>query len=171
MNTLKDYVEWKLTHSQKKPEPVASRNLFNKNNLVIQNNYYTVNPQSTESGVSFYTASNATPTIYVQIAIVVGNAADFNGKTITFSTPSFWGTSGTKLAIMKSNVAIQNGSNITKVASVYCSKITVENKEYTDEKLCIILYAYKMGANELVTYDEIMVNEGSEILPYEPYKA
>ena len=170
MNTLRSYVEWKLTHSQKKPEPVASRNLFDKGNIMVQNAYYTVNPSSTESGVAFYTSNNCTTTTYAQIALIIGNASDFKGKTITFSTPSYGGTVATKINVMKANAGIQNGSNSTKVGNVYCSRITVENKEYTDEKLCIILYAYGKGASELVTYDEIMVNEGSEILPYEPYR-
>lgn len=165
MNTLKDYVDWKLTH----PQGYKSRNLFDKDNLIIQNSYYTRDAKSTETGVEFYTASNSTTTTYAQMVFIVGNASNFKGKTITFSTPSYGGTVATKISVMKSTTSIQNGSNSAKSGDVYYSKITVEDKEYTDEKLCIMLYAYGKVASELVAYDEIMVNEGSEILPYEPY--
>ena len=165
MNTLRDYVDWKLTHQQ----GYMSRNLFDKNNLIIQNSYYTRDAKSTETGVSFYTTSNVAATTYAQITIVVGNASDYRGKTITFSTPSYGGTSGTKMSVLKAKTQIQNGSNSKKSGDLYYSAITVEDKEYTDEKLCIVLYAYGKGADQLVSYEKIMVNEGDEILPYEPY--
>lgn len=165
MNPLRDYVDWKLTH----PQGYMSRNLFDKDNLIIQNSYRTRDAKSTETGVSFYTTSDVVATTYAQIAIVVGNASDYRGKTITFSTPSYGGTSGTRIAVFKKTASIQNGSNSKKTGDLYYSVITVEDKEYTDEKLCIVLYAYGKGADEFVTYEKIMVNEGDEILQYEPY--
>lgn len=169
MTLFKQYILWKLAHCKKNPEAI-SLNLFNKDNLITHRLYQSTNVQSTETGVSFNTSATCTTTTYAQCVLTIGNAADFKGKTLVFSSPSYGGTSATKISVMKSTTAVQNGSNWTKSGDVYYSQITVEDKEYTDEKICIMLYAYGKGANELILYDEIMLNEGSEVLPYEPYK-
>ena len=170
MTLFKQYILWKLAHCNTKKPEAASLNLFDKGNLITHRTYHTTNVQSTETGVSFQTSESCATTTYAQCVLTIGNAADFKGKTLVFSSPSYGGTSATKISVMKSLTAVQNGSNWSKVGDVYYSQITVEDKEYTDEKICIMLYAYGKGANELILYDEIMVNEGGEVLPYEPYK-
>ena len=167
MLTLKDYVNWGLTHCKKKS--VKSRNLFDKNNLIVQYRYLAESVKSTETGVAFSTTDDCVSTTYAQCWLVVGNASDFRGKTLTFSTPSYVGTVATKISVVNGRTAIQKGNDFIKSGDVYYSQITVEDKEYTAEKVCIVLYAYGKNANELVEYKEIMVNEGSEALPYEPY--
>ena len=163
---LKDYVDWKLTHQKKK----KSRNLFDKDNLDVSNYNFCNSAKSTDSGVSFKTNSNVQTNNYVICGLSLGNAVDFRGKTITLSSPDMYGTTATKLAVRKGISNVQNGSNWTKSGDVYYSQITVEDKEYTGEILCILLYAYGQQPDTVITYNNIMVNEGSEILPYEPYR-
>lgn len=166
MLTLKDYVNWGLTHTKKKPK---SRNLFNKDNIVVQYFNLVTNIQPTETGVSFYTVDDYGPSKYGQYWLSIGNASDFRGKTLTFSSPSYGGTVATKISIVNGRTATQNGSNFAKSGDVYFSRITIPDEEFTTEKVCIMLYVYGKSANELIEYNEIMVNEGSEILPYESY--
>lgn len=167
MLTLKDYVNWGIAHCGSKHK--KSLNLFDKDNFVVQYRYLTENEKSTKTGVSFYTSETYVSTTYAQCCLVIGNASEFRGKTITFSTPTYGGTVATKISVMKGRSVIQNGSNCVKSGDVYFSQITVADQEYTTENVCIMLYVYGKNANELIEYEKIMVNEGSEILPYEPY--
>lgn len=165
MNTLRDYVDWKLTH----PQGHMSRNLFDKDNVNVNNRYCTMNNTPTDTGVQFYTDSQCTPTTYAQMNFRIGSASDFKGKTLILTIPKINGTKATKISVMNGISSVQDGSNCAKSGDLYYSKITVDDKEYTTEKICIMLYVYGKQPNELIIFDEIMVHEGTEPLPYEPY--
>ena len=163
---LKDYVDWKLTHQKKK----KSRNLFDKDNYVIQNSNYANTFKATDTGFSYTVTSNAPSGAYPNVCLTIGSASDFKGKTITFSATSYY-TNATKLSVRKGASLAQQGKGFAQSGDLYYSQITIPDKEYTNEVLVIMLYA-PMGAagGTVITYDNIMVNEGSEILPYEPYR-
>lgn len=165
MNTLRDYVDWKLTH----PQGYMSRNLFDKDNVVAVSRYLAKTPTPTENGIAFVTEDACSVTEYPQMSISVCSVSKFRGKTVTLSSPSFAGTAATKIVVLKNTSRIQFGTDWKKWGDVYYSTITVEDREYTDETLGVALYAYGKGAGELVTYEKIMLNEGAEPLPYEPY--
>ena len=58
MNTLKDYVNWKLAH----PQGYKSRNLFDKDNFVLRGSNATESFTPTNTGLSYKIKANATPT-------------------------------------------------------------------------------------------------------------
>ena len=171
MNALKDYVEWKLTHSK----GYMSRNLFDNTNLKVQERAFATNVTPTKTGVSYTIASNAPSNAYPRVDLVIGPASKYAGKTITMTVSNMF-SRATKLSVRKlaSSSSAQNGSELKQSGDLFYATITIEDKDYTTENLCIMLYCY-MGssynhqAGDIITHNNIMVYEGSDILPYEPY--
>ena len=169
MNTLKDYVEWKLTHTKGR----MSRNIFDNTNLIVQEKSFATNVTPSETGVSYTIASNAPSSAYPRVDLVIGPASKYAGKTITMTLSNMF-SKATKLAVRKLGASVQNGSELKQLGDLFYSTITIEDKDYTTENLCIMLYCY-MGssynhqAGDIITHNDIMVYEGSDILSYEPY--
>lgn len=148
-----------------------SRNLFDNSNI-RRVSCWKLKPNtlsSTSTGVTIMAEDDITPTDFPSVALSLGLASDFAGKTITFSSPSISGSVDTKLRVNRGVSSVQNGTNWTQKGDIYYSTITVEDKEYTTETLCIVLYGRGLNPGDSMTFENIMVNEGSEPLPYEQH--
>lgn len=172
MNLFKTYVLWKMTHSQKSPEPVASRNLFHKDIVFFKNAGWYLDRDTaivTDKSITAYgtaTANNGALNCYL------GEAAEFAGKTIsmTFTPMTEFTSSGVTALIVasKSWTTIVSGTTVAWNGG-YHSCITIPEEPEEDSRLAIRLYGRNLTLGAEVKIDNIMVYEGTEPLPYEPY--
>lgn len=174
MNLFKKYVLWKMTHNQKKPEPVASRNLFHKDMVFFLNRGLNIDRDTaivTDKSIAAY--GDAT-SVSGSLSAYLGNAADFAGKTLSMTfTPmtEFVSPLSTALTVInKSWSTIVSGTTVA-LNGGYHSCITIPEEPEEGSRLAIRLYGRNLTPGAEVKIDNIMVYEGTEPLPYEPYKA
>lgn len=208
--TLRDYVEWKLTHSNKTADAegyplvlkrckagkrfkkfyvygsdggvgnvrddgkyelgvrVGGKNLFDNKNFVINALGYvsasTIKP--TDTGIEFIIngASGS-------VCLAFGLAKDFEGCTLTMSSPDYYGSVATVLNVRTdAGTNVTTGSNWAKKGDVYVSTITIpKNSGYTTEVMCIRLYVAGSAAGTEIRYNDICVEMGDTASGYEAY--
>lgn len=168
MNTLRDYVNWKLTH----PQGYMSRNIFHKDIVSLKTAGWYLDRSTaivTDKSITAYgtaTANNGLLNCYL------GELSELAGKTISMTfTPmtEFTNTSTTALVVTnKSFVNIASGKNVAWDGG-YHSCITIPEEPEEGSLFAIRLYGQKLTEGAEVKIDNIMIYEGSEPLPYEPY--
>lgn len=142
-----------------------SDNLFNNDNIDLNNTYAVENIESTASGIKFI-ATGASG----QVNVVIGQAKDFEGKTLVFSSPNYYNTSATSFAIRETNgTHLVGGTDWTKSGNVYYSTITVPENGYTTEELCLRLYFSNMNIGDEIEYNDLMVAYGNTPKEYESF--
>lgn len=144
-----------------------TENLFN-NKVILTNatgNVKEITP--TKTGVKFTATTTAG-----QINAVMGLAKNFVGKTLVFSSPSYYNTTATSFSIREAGgTYVAGGTDWKKYNDdLYYSTITIpEDVEYTTEELCLRLYFTGMKAEDVIEYENIMVTYGDTPKPYVPY--
>ena len=147
----------------------CTKNIFNKDNIVYHGGINSMKSslKSTTTGISYnVTSPGSTNSIFIKF----GEAADYAGKWLTFTSTDYYSRN---TAIVIKNAAagsstVLSGSLATSDGNgLYYSAIYVEEGIYTDEVLVLRLYGD--AVSDVVEYSNIMVSVGEVPEKYEPY--
>lgn len=141
-------------------------NLFDKDNYVVCSKWNTVNIVSTETGLSWiHNGASSHNSGFLRIRI--GLASDYAGKTLTLSWSGHTNRY-TQIVVYDSvnNKVTAISNQYIKEDGYYYTTATI-GEGYTTEYLAIRLYCSHLDTS--INYDNIMLCESSEYVPYEPY--
>lgn len=168
MNTLRDYVDWKLTH----PQGYMSRNIFYKDIVYFKNAGWNLDRDTSIVTDKSFTAYGDKDSQFGSLALYLGDASDFAGKTLSMTfTPETDFTYPNNCILSVFN---NSWSSIVSVTSAeweggYHCCITVPAEPEKGTRLGIRIYGRNLTQGAEVKIDNIMIYEGTEPLPYEPY--
>ena len=152
---------------------LTTKNLFDKDNLVVNRKFNVSKYTSTDTGVDVTPVSAGVINGFCMCD--VGLAKDYVGKTLCFSwKPDDFNTStSTKIIIADSSnsVVAESSANVILEDGTRYTTLTV-NGEYTTEILRLRLYFSNIDTSVYNTlkFENIMLCESSEYVPYEPYQ-
>ncbi len=173
MNTLKDYVDWKLTH----PQGYMSRNIYHADIVFCVPQGWNLDRDSrvvTDSSIAAYATKDAS--LGNLHCYLTGDTTQYAGKTLsmTFTAESdLVYTSANKLYLrmpyQSSNTVLAESSAPSAWDGGYFASITIPEDFDETALFDIVLYGRNFSAGDEIKIDNIMVYEGTEPLPYEPY--
>lgn len=152
----------------------SGKNLFNPNSSSSASSAYAV-PSALPTGIRMTTSSATTQGDYVWSSFIIGNTADYVGKTLTLST--LMSASSTNAPLAGIGLCNSDGSSRTGIVSTSDSPGVV-SKTFTQAdannrpKIFLIFYATAGAvapANSYVDYTNIQLEIGSTATDYEPY--
>ena len=148
---------------------LTTKNLFDKDNILVVKTANAKNAVPTNTGVKATITSD-----WGYVFVKIGLASDYAGKTLCFSwkPDSYNPTGSTRLVVVDSSSKIlATSSEEPRLEDGTKYSIMTIDGEYTTE----ILYARLYFANiditkyDTIEFQNIMVCESSEYVPYEPY--
>lgn len=152
----------------------SGKNLFNPNSSASASSAYAV-PSALPNGIRMTTSSAAVQGAYIWSGFIIGNTADYVGRTLTLST--LMSASSTNAPLAGIGICNSNGSSISGLVSTGDSPGIV-SKTFTqtdaDNRPKIILLFYTTAgtaapADSYVDYTNLQLEIGSTATDYEPY--
>lgn len=149
---------------------LTTKNLFDKDNLVVNRTWNVSNYSSTDTGVMITIRDKGG-----FCNLDIGLAKDYVGKALCFSwKPDDYNTStSTRIIIADSSnsVVAESSAIVILEDGTRYTTLTV-NGEYTTEILRLRLYFSNIDTSVYNTlkFENIMLCESSEYVPYEPYQ-
>lgn len=152
----------------------SGKNLFNPNSSASTSSKYAV-PSALPTGIRMTTSSAVAQGAYVWSLFIIGNTADYVGKTLTLST--LMSASSTNAPSAGIGLCNSDGSDSTVLVSTSDSPGVV-SKTFTQAdadnkpKIFLVFYATSgaaAAANSYVDYTNLQLEIGSTATSYEPY--
>lgn len=171
--TLKDYVDWKLAH----PQGYMSRNIYRADIVYCIAAGWNLSRDGrvvTDSSITTYATTDAAMgnlVIYLDLDI-----KQYAGKTLsmTFTAETEFAYAVPTRMFIKTpyqsgNTLLVEGTQSTTWDGGYFNSIAIPEDIDATAVLQITIYGRNFTTGDEIKYDNIMIYEGTEPLPYEPY--
>lgn len=157
-----------------KQQTYSGKNLFNKN-ASTTTAYTNTTASATTTGIRVTAATAATQGTFSWVLYVVGNTADYVGKTLTVSagmSPSSTNKPTLSIGICNANGSSATGLVNSSTTPAVVSKSITQADADSRAKICLVFYATAgtaAAANYYVDYTNVQLEVGSTVTTYEPY--